>query len=101
VPEGAIALVQKRLTQIEAKGGLHKIRFRSGDTVLIRDGPLTGLEAVFREPLGAGDRVRILVRFLGEANHAVVPVDMLEPTTPRIRPPRRTRGRGRKIKSRR
>jgi hypothetical protein len=58
------------------------------------------LRGVFQGPLGPAERVRILVRFLGETNRAEVPIEALrkasdEDTTPRRR--RGTRGGGRKI----
>jgi transcriptional antiterminator RfaH len=98
MPDEAIALVGKRLAQVEARGGFLKPRFRPGERVRLREGPLAGLEAVFEGPVRPSERVRILISFLGEANRAVVPVDQLEAVAPRKHPPRRTRGRGRKIK---
>ena len=98
VPEEAIALVGKRLAQLEAQGGFQPVRFRPGETVRVREGPLAGLEATFEGPLGPAERVRILIRFLGECNRATVPVDVLEAVAPRQHPPRRTRGHGRVIR---
>jgi hypothetical protein len=40
--------------------------------VRITDGPLSGLEAVFRTFEGA-ERVRLLLDFLGQAREAIVP----------------------------
>ncbi len=99
VPDEAIALVRKRLAEVEARGGFIQPRFRSGERVRVRSGPLAGLEAVFEETLSPGDRVRILIRFLGEANRAVIPVEMIEPIAPQRHPPRRNRGRGRPIRT--
>jgi len=98
VPEEAVALVEKRLAELEAQGGLLPARFRPGERVRVREGPLAGLEAVFDGPREPAERVRILIRFLGECNRAVVPVDSLEALAPRQHPPRRTRGKGRVIK---
>lgn len=99
VPDDAIKLVRKRLAQIAAQGGFVRARFKPGQPVRIKEGPLAGLEAVFEGPTEPAERVRILIRFLGEANRAVVPVDLLEAASPRKKhPPRRTRGRGRTIK---
>ncbi len=100
VPEEAIALVRQRMEQVEALGGFLRPRFRVGERVRIKEGPLAGLEAIFDEPVGPAARVRILVHFLGEVNKAVVDVDALEaagsvPTGERERGPRRTRGQGR------
>lgn len=98
VPEEAIALVRKRLAEVEACGGFRPARFRPGDRVRVREGPLAGLEAVFEGPLEPSERVRILIRFLGECNRAEVPVEILEAAGERGHPPRRTRGHGRWVK---
>jgi transcription elongation factor/antiterminator RfaH len=97
VPEEAIVLVHKQLARLEAMGSLPRARFQPGEAVRLKEGPLAGLEAVFEGPLQPAERVRILIRFLGQANRAVVPVDILEGIAPRQHPPRRTRGRGRRI----
>lgn len=100
VPEEAIALVRRQLAHLEAIGGFPKARFQPGERVRIKEGPLAGLEAVFEGPLEPAERVRILIRFLGQCNRAVVPLDILEGAAPRQHPPRRTRGHGRVIRQR-
>lgn len=95
VPEGALALVRKQLARLEAMVGFPRARFRPGERVRLKEGPLAGLEAVFEGPMGPAERVRILIRFLGQCNRAVVPLDLLEGVSPRPHPPRRTRGHGR------
>lgn len=96
VPEAAIVLVRRQLERLEAMGGFPKARFQPGERVRLKEGPLAGLEAVFEEPRPA-ERARILIRFLGQANRAVVPLEALEAVSERPHPPRRTRGRGRRI----
>jgi len=98
VPEAAIVLVRKQLARLEAMGGFPRARFQPGERVRLKEGPLAGLEAIFEGPVGPAERVRILIRFLGQANRAVVPLDMLEGAMPQQHPPRRTRGRGRVIR---
>lgn len=100
VPEEAIALVRRQLAHLEAMGGFPKARFQPGERVRIKEGPLAGLEAIFEGPLTPAERVHILIRFLGQCNRAVVPLDMLEGVAPRQHPPRRTRGHGRVIRQR-
>ena len=78
--------------------GMHAVRFRPGERVRVTEGPLAGLEAVFQGP-GPAERVRILIRFLGQANRAVVSEEALEKVVERQHPPRRTRGKGRAIRS--
>ncbi|MGQ9491657.1 MAG: transcription termination/antitermination protein NusG [Anaerolineae bacterium] len=102
VPDAAIQLIQERLRAIEAAGGLPKHPFKPGDEVVIDSGPLAGLCGIFEGPMGPAERVRILIRFLGETNKAEVPVEMLRRAdNGRFRPRRRsTRGHGRRIHSR-
>ncbi len=100
VSQEAIDLMAQELAEIDAAGGLVKHGFKPGDTVVIDSGPLAGLRGVFQGPLGPAERVRILVRFLGETNRMQVPVEALrragdEPVGPKRR--RGTRGRGRTI----
>lgn len=98
VPEAAIVLVRRQVERLNLLGGMPKPRFQPGERVRLKEGPLAGLEAVFEGPAGPAERVRILVRFLGQANRAVVPADLLEGVQPNARPPRRTRGPGRPIR---
>lgn len=99
VPQEAIDLMARELEEIDAAGGLPKHHFKPGDTVVIDSGPLAGLRGVFQGPSGPAERVRILVRFLGETNRAEVPVETIRKASDDDPPPRRrgTRGRGRKI----
>lgn len=101
VPDEAIALIQAGLAEIEAAGGLPRHRFKPGDVVVIDRGPLAGLRGIFQGPTGPAERVRILVRFLGETNRAELPVEALRAADDGddFRPRRRgTRGRGRQIR---
>jgi transcriptional antiterminator RfaH len=100
ISQEAIDMMERELNEIEAAGGVLKHSFKPGDTVVIDTGPLAGLRGVFQGPLGPSERVRILVRFLGETNRAEVPVAALRKASAEDAPPRRqrgTRGRGRKI----
>ncbi len=100
VPDEAIQLIDDGLREIEAAGGLLKHRFKPGDTVVVDTGPLAGLRGIFQGPVGPAERVRILVRFLGETNRMQVPVEALRAASDDdLLPQRRrgTRGRGRRI----
>lgn len=101
VPEAAIQLIREGLRAIEEAGGLPKHPFKPGDTVVIDSGPLAGLRGIFEGPVGPAERVRILIRFLGETNKAEVPVEILRRASEDdhiLRRRRRgTRGRGRRI----
>ena len=101
VPDKAVDLIESGLQQIEAQGGLPGHPFKPGDEVVIEAGPLAGLRAVFQGPLGPAERVRILVSFLGEANRAEVPIEILRPLSEadQFRMKRRgTRGIGRRVR---
>ena len=101
VPDEAIHLLESGLQQIEAQGGLANHPFKPGDEVIIEAGPLAGLRAIFQGPMGPTERVRILVSFLGEANRAEVPVEILRPLSEadEFRMKRRgTRGTGRRVR---
>ncbi len=100
VPDGAIDLIRAQLAQIEAQGGISQHPFKPGDEVVIDHGPLAGLRGVFQGPIGPAERVQILIRFLGQANRAEIPVDVLRSVSEdeKARPGRGTRGRGRRIR---
>ncbi len=108
VPEAIIAYIRQRVEEINGRGGLPNHNFQPGDRVYIRSGPLAGLEAIFTGPLGPAERVQVLIYILGALNRAEVPVECLEPLAgpggmalPPVkrRLPRRTRGRGRRIRN--
>jgi hypothetical protein len=61
---------------------------------------MRGLEGIFQGPTEPSERVRILIDFMGSLNRLEVDVDVLEPgPTPQHPPKRRTRGKGRRIKT--
>ena len=99
ISDEAVEMMEAELADIEAAGGILKHSFKPGDTVVIDSGPLAGLRGVFQGPLGPAERVRILVRFLGETNRAEVPLDAIRRASDDDLPGRRrgTRGRGRRI----
>ncbi len=64
VADSFIAELRKRLSAIEAAGGLAQYDVQPGDTVRIVAGPLAGYEAVFDAHLSGAERVRVLLAFL-------------------------------------
>lgn len=64
VPDSVIEAIQARVQDL----GFIRPAFRFGanDRVLIRRGPLAGLEAVFDRPLSRSGRVRVLMQLLGQ-----------------------------------
>ncbi len=103
VPDRVIGWLRERLDRLNAEGGLRPHSFRPGDRVRFVAGPFEGLEAVFDGNLRAVDRVRVLIHFLGQLSRVEVPATHLAPVRPthQSRPPRRTRGRGRRIRRKR
>ena len=100
ISQEAIDMMTQELEEIEASGGVLKHSFKPGDKVVIDSGPLAGLRGVFQGPLGPSERVRILVRFLGETNRAEVPLEAIRKASDDDMAHRRrrgTRGGGRRI----
>jgi transcriptional antiterminator RfaH len=99
-----INLIRHKLGEINASGGRPPHTFRPGDTVRITDGPLQSMLAIFEGPTTPAERVRVLLTFLGHARRVSVPVADLDkaPSNAEVsmpKRPRRTRGRGRRIKN--
>lgn len=100
--ESIIRTLQARVAALNTEGGLPAHSFRPGDAVVITSGPLAGLEAVFAGPLRPTQRVQVLLHFLGRQQQVKVDVKHVEAaygrsTSRLVRPPRRTRGKGRVI----
>jgi transcriptional antiterminator RfaH len=102
VPDDAVVLLQSKMAEIEADGGIWPQQFKVGDEVVIDEGPLRGMRGIFQGPTKPSERVQILIRFLGQANRADVPVEALrrapEEEQPQRSRPRGTRGQGRRIR---
>ncbi len=100
IPDAAIGAIREEVDRFNAQGGKVEHDFQLGDTVLLRDGPLQGLKAVFTGPMKPSERVRVLINFLGDYWQAEVNVGLLEHVDagPADKRERRTRGRGRKIR---
>lgn len=98
-----LTALQARVEALNAAGGLPTHRFKPGETVKVSSGPLAGMEAIFLGSTTPGERVEILLQFLGRMQRVRMEVSALEAvnTPPRaLHPPRRTRGHGRQIKVR-
>jgi transcriptional antiterminator RfaH len=104
LPDEVIDLIRRKLEGLNAGGGWPVHTFQPGETVRITDGPLQGLLAIFEGPSKPSERVRVLLTFLGQAKHVNLPAADLEKAPPETgapapKRPRRTRGRGRRIKT--
>lgn len=73
VPEALIQAIHSRIGEIAAAGGELYHGLKNGDIVSIHDGPFAGYEAIFDARLSGGDRVRVLLDWLGGRR---VPVEL-------------------------
>ena len=64
VPESLIQAIRHKLASINATGAKGLTDLKSGDRIIIQNGPFAGYEAVFDERLRADDRVRVFLKFL-------------------------------------
>jgi transcriptional antiterminator RfaH len=71
VGDHVIASLMERCPQGVAAVGLPS--FQKGQAVMIREGPLAGLEAVFDQEMAGKERVAVLLEFLGRQTRLVVP----------------------------
>ncbi|PID86754.1 MAG: hypothetical protein CSB13_02765 [Chloroflexi bacterium] len=78
-----------------------------GTLVRVVSGPFQGMQAIFERPTSSRERVQVLLDFLGRVNRVKLDIDDLEVVSKEKssyssrtahKRPRRTRGRGRRIK---
>ncbi|MGH7847995.1 MAG: transcription termination/antitermination protein NusG [Candidatus Binatia bacterium] len=50
---------------------------QKGQPVVIREGPLSGLEAVFEQEMGGKERIAVLLEFLGHQTRLIVPAEAI------------------------
>jgi transcriptional antiterminator RfaH len=77
VPDDAISLIQWRVAEM-GELDYSACRFKAGDQVVIKGGPLKYFEAVFDRALSNRDRAMILVEMLGRWTRCEVDVSYLE-----------------------
>ena len=78
--------------------------FRPGEPVIVRNGPFKDLRGVFDRAQSATDRVRVLLHFLGKTRRVQLKVRTIASadscvTSVSQKRPRRSRGRGRPVRS--
>jgi len=64
VPEILITQLKRKISSIQAAGGLVFADLNPGDTVKITSGPFAGYDAIFDMRLKGSDRVRVLLELL-------------------------------------
>jgi len=64
VPDHMIATIRRRVDEINSAGGELFYGLKSGDTVMIQDGPFSGYDAIFDTRLSGEERVRVFLKLL-------------------------------------
>ena len=65
VPDNLITAIRQRV-QMLLNGGRTSARFKPGEAVQVVEGPLSGLKGIIDLNLSGSQRVRVLLKFLGE-----------------------------------
>lgn len=103
LPEEAVSAMMEQWEAIKQQGGNVR-KFALGDKVRITAGSIRGFAEIIQEAKLPKARAIVMLEFMGRMIEAQVPWEYLEPATAEdeanrdTRPPRRTRGKGRKIR---
>lgn len=102
IQEEVIAFLRQKLVETKERGRIEKPRFKAGMLVRIKDGPFRDMLAIFEGPSRATERVQVLLDSLDRSMRVRLSVSDLdsvdaEMMRERVKRPRRTRGRGRRI----
>lgn len=102
IQEEVIALLRQKLAERTETGRNGKPRFKPGGLVRIKDGPFGDMLAIFEGPSRPTQRVQVLLKALDRSVRLRLSISELdevdaETTRERVKRPRRTRGRGRRI----
>lgn len=82
VPDLLIAAIKRQVEFINASQKKFVDELKSGDAVLVQDGPFAGYEAIFDGRISGRDRVRVLLNFL---QNRQVPIDLQEQQIGRLK----------------
>jgi transcriptional antiterminator RfaH len=64
ITDGLIKLIREQVDQVNAMNAGYIDRFKSGDLVLIKDGPFADYKAIFDCRLSGSERVRVLLELI-------------------------------------
>lgn len=78
VSAAVVEAIRQRLATINAAGGLVNCPFAPGEQVLIKEGPLQGMAAIFVSAARPAERGRVLLQFLGRDQTVTSQLDALE-----------------------
>jgi transcriptional antiterminator RfaH len=103
VPDEVIKLIEHKLEELESLDSKPENQFKPGDIVRISSGPFRDLLGVFDGPTKPSARVHVLLTGLSNSVRLRVPAASLDKVSAldqktAFKRPRRTRGRGRRIK---
>lgn len=80
VPAELLVAVDEQLQRLNLAGGETFSRLRPGDRVVVQGTAFDGYEGIFDTRLGASDRVRVMIKLLGDRTVPVnLPVGNLRP----------------------
>lgn len=106
IADEVIAMLAHRLESSLSQGSVQRIRlaFSEGDLVRIKRGPFRDLVGIFEGPNDPEQRVHVLLKTMNRSMRVRISADDLEKAeaqedSKRGKAPRRTRGRGRRIRS--
>ena len=77
-PDEIITRIREKLPHLEQSGYFDSNKFRPGDVVRIKAGPLKDLDAIFDRNLSKQGRVEVLLNMLGRLTSCEVDADWLE-----------------------
>jgi transcription elongation factor/antiterminator RfaH len=81
VPDTLLAEIQRKVEEINTAGGEILYGLKSGDPIVIREGPFEGYEAIFEARLPGSMRVKVLLELLqGRQLRMELPVEQIERT---------------------
>lgn len=66
VPDDLVAAIRRRVDAVNQAGGEVRERLKRGEHVAILEGPFAGHEAIFDTSLPGSERVRVLLKLLGQ-----------------------------------
>jgi len=73
VPESLLVAIRKKLAAVAAAGGEVLEGLQPGDRVQIEAGPFKGYEAIFDAQISGAERVRVLLKMIGDRH---IPVSL-------------------------
>ncbi|HZD11432.1 MAG TPA: transcription termination/antitermination NusG family protein [Candidatus Binatia bacterium] len=104
VLDDAVALLKRKIAALRDESKDAQPQFKPGVPVRIKDGPFRDMIGVFEGRGGPSQRVRVLLEALSRSMRLQIDPSLLDAVDgpadqPRKKRPRRTRGRGRPIRS--